>query len=184
MANCNCCGCNFEDGNTSVVTGSGSSSDPFKVEVLDPLFSTQRYAVRRQRSTNQVITGSALTDVDFTTASAGGSFDRGGFFSAPSTFTIPTQGIYIFGATVAFELGGGSGNLHLEVFKNGSTIIAQNDVQIPTSPASSIFVSVSSSDQFNAADTLVVRTTSNGLDLIFDGEQSPVFWAIYMGRFV
>jgi len=74
MANtntCNCCGCVLVDGTTSVVAGSGSSSDPFKIDVVDPLFSVQRFAVRRQRSTSQSIPNDTLTEVDFTVATAG-----------------------------------------------------------------------------------------------------------------
>lgn len=183
MATCNCCGCVLQDGDTSVVTGSGSSGDPYKVEIVDPLFSDQRYTVKRQRSTNQTITNDLLTTVDFTTAAAG-NFDRGAFFSAPSTFTIPSSGIYIFGGTVAFA-DNGTGTRYIDIIKNDVTVLTAFE---SNSNAGTVhFVATSSSAPLYIGDTLKMRvrqTATISLDIVINAEQSPVFWAIYMGRFV
>lgn len=185
---CNCCGCVLVDGQTSVVVGgtfsSGSSGEPYEIEVVDPLFSSQRYAVRRQRSTNQInIANDTLTDVDFTTAAAG-SFDRGAFFSAPSTFTAPSSGIYIFGGTVAFA-DNALGTRYIDIIKNNTTILTSME---SNSNAGSIhFVSTSSSAPLFATETLKMRvrqTSTAPLDIVLNADQSPVFWAIYVGRFI
>lgn len=183
MATCNCCGCVLQDGDTSVVSGSGSSGDPYQIDIVDPLFSDNRYTVRRQRSTNQTITNDTLTLVDFTTAAAG-SFDRGTFFTAPSTFTAPSSGIYIFGATVAYA-DNGTGTRYIEIIKNDITVLTACETN---SNAGAVhFVATSSSAPLYAGDTLKVRvrqTATVSLDIVINAEQSPVFWAIYMGRFV
>lgn len=184
MANtCNCCGCVVVDGTTSVVSGIGSSNDPFNIEVLDPMFSSQRYAFRRQRSTNQSIPNDALTVVDFTTTVAG-SFDRGPFFTAPSTFIVPSAGIYIFGGTVAFA-DNATGSRHIDIIKNDVTVLSH--MESNSNSGAIHFVTTSSSAPFFELETikLRVRQTSGGnLDIVVSAEQSPVFWALYMGRFV
>lgn len=180
---CNCCGCVLMDGTTSVVSGTGSSGDPFAVEVLDPLFSTQRYAFRRQRSTNQSIPNDILTAIDFTTAAAG-SFDRGAFFTAPSTFTIPSSGIYIFGGTVSFA-DNTTGTRYVDIIKNDTTIIASSESS--SNAGSTHFVTLSSSAPLFGTETLKMRVrqaSTGALDIVVSAEQSPVFWAIYVGRFV
>lgn len=183
MATCNCCGCVLVDGDTSVVSGSGSSGDPYKVDIVDPGFSDIRYTVRRQRSTNQTITNDLLTAVDFTTAAAG-SFDRGNFFTAPSTFTIPSSGIYIFGGTVAFA-DNANGTRYIDVIKNDIAILTSYE---SNSNAGAIhFVGTSSSAPLYAGDTLKMRVrqvSTASLDIVINAEQSPVFWALYVGRFV
>jgi hypothetical protein len=183
MATCSCCGCSLVDGITSVTSGSGSSGDPYKVEIIDPLFVNQKYAVRRQRSTNQTIPNDTLTAVDFTTPAAGG-FDRGAFFSAPSTFTIPSSGIYMFGGTVAFA-DNATGTRYIEITKNGTTALTSME---SNSNAGSIhFVTTSSSAPLYTGETLSMRVrqvSTAGLDIVVNGEQSPVFWAIYVGRFI
>lgn len=182
---CNCCGCVIADGTTSVTTGSGSSGDPFKIDIVDPLFVNQRYAVRRQRSTSQSISNDTLTAIDFTSAAAGG-FDRGPFFSlvTPTVFTIPSSGIYIFGGTVAFA-DNAIGTRYIDIVKNGTTVLTAFE---SNSNAGSIhFISASSSAPLYETETLSmrVRQTSGGLlDATVSAEQSPVFWAIYVGRFV
>jgi hypothetical protein len=180
---CNCCGCVLTDGGTSVVSGTGQVSSPYEVEVLDPLFSEQRYAFRRQRSTNQSIANDTLTEVDFTTALPE-SFDRGGFFTAPSTFTIPSTGIYAFGATVAFA-DNATGTRYIEIVKNDLFVVTAMESK---SIAGAVhFVTATGSDKFSSTDTLKlrVRQTSGGaLNIAVSGEQSPVLWAIYIGRFV
>lgn len=180
---CSCCGCRVVDGTTSLVNGSGSTGDPYQIEIIDPLFSTQRYAFRRQRSTLQSISNDTLTAVDFTAQAAGG-FDRGSFFSAPSTFVIPTSGIYIFGGTVSFA-DNATGTRYIEIVKNGVSVLTA--MESNSNVGSVHFVTTSSSAPLNATETLSmrVRQTSGGnLDITFSGEQSPVFWAIYVGRFV
>lgn len=180
---CNCCGCVVVNGTTSVVSGEGSAGDPFNIEVLDPLFSVQRYAVRRQRSTNQIISNDTLTAVDFTGAVAG-SFDRGGFFTAPLTYTIPSTGIYIFGGTVAFA-DNATGTRQIDIIKNDVTVLCEMESN-PNAGAIH-FVTTSSSAPLFATETLKlrVRQTSGGnLNIVTNAEQSPVFWAIYVGRFV
>lgn len=180
---CNCCGCVLVDGITSVVSGSGSSGDPYAVDIIDPMFYSQRYAVRRQRSTVQSIPNDTLTAVDFTTAVAG-SFDRGPFFTAPSTFTAPSSGIYIFGGTVSFA-DNAIGTRYIEVIKNDTTVLCANENN--SNAGSTHFVTVSSSAPLYGTETLKlrVRQTSGGpLDITVSAEQSPVFWAIYVGRFV
>lgn len=186
MANtntCSCCGCVVADGFTSVVTGSGSSGDPYKIDVLDPLFSVQKFAVRRQRSTSQSILNDTLTEVDFTTAAAG-SFDRAPFFVAPSTFTVPTSGIYIFGANVSF-LDNANGTRYIEIVKNDTMVLASMEGN--SNAGSDHFVAVSSSAKLFGSETLKlrVRQVSGGsLNIVVAAEQSPVFWALYVGRFV
>lgn len=186
MANtntCSCCGCVLGDGVTSVASGSGSSSDPYKLDVIDPLFSIQRFAVRRQRSTTQSIPNDTLTEVDFTTATAS-SFDRGPFFTAPSTFTVPTSGIYAIGANVSF-LDNANGTRYIEIIKNDLTVIASTESN--SNAGSDHFVALSSSAKLFGTETLKlrVRQVSGGsLNIVVTGEQSPVFWAIYVGRFV
>ncbi len=170
------------DGLTSVVSGTGQASDPYSINVLDPLFSEQRYVLRRQRSTVQSIPNDTLTEVDFTTALPE-SFDRGGFFTAPSTFVIPSSGVYAFGATVAFA-DNATGTRQLEIVKNDSTVLST--IETNSSAGTSHFVTLTSSNIFNALDTfkLRVRQTSGGaLNIVVSGEQSPVVWAIYIGRF-
>lgn len=184
MANiCNCCGCVLVDGTTSVVSGSGSSGDPYSLDVIDPLFSSQRYAFRRQRSTVQSIPNDVLTDVDFTAVVAG-SFDRGSFFTAPSTFTIPSSGIYIFGATIAFA-DNAAGTRYIDIIKNNTTVLAANEGN--SFSGADHFVTVSSSAPFNGTETLKVRVRQNSggpLNITVSAEQSPVVWGLYVGRFV
>lgn len=183
MATCNCCGCVLVDGITSIVTGSGSSGDAYSVDVLDPLFSVQRFGVRRQRSTLQTIPNDTLTEVDFTNVIAG-SFDRGPFYTATSVFTIPTSGIYMFGANVAFA-DNANGTRHIEIIKNDTTVITSSESN--SNAGSTHFVTTASSAPLFGTETLKlrVRQTSGGnLDIVVNGEQSPVFWAVYVGRFV
>ena len=182
MAICNCCGCVLVDGTTSIVSGSGSSGDPYSVEIIDPMFASQRYAVRRQRPTSQSIPNDALTAIDFT-AVAAGNFDRGNLFSAPSSFIVPVTGMYIFGATVAFA-DNGTGTRYLDIIKNDATILTA--MESNSNPGSTHFVTTSSSAPLNATEFLKVRvrqTSGGALDVAVSGEQSPVFWAIYVGRF-
>lgn len=170
------------DGTTSLVSGSGSSGDPFKLDIIDPLFSTQRYTFRRQRSNLQSIPNDTFTAVDFTTQAAGG-FDRGGFFAAPSTFVIPSSGIYMFGGTASFA-DNALGTRYIDIIKNGTTILSSMESNSNT--GSIHFVSTSSSAPFSATETLTMRlrqTSGAALDATFNAEQSPVFWAIYVGRF-
>lgn len=180
---CNCCGCVVKSGFTSVVSGSGVSSDPYKIDVVDPLFSIQKFAVRRQRSTAQSIPNDTVTEVDFTTAAAG-SFDRAPFFTAPSTFTVPTSGMYIFGANVAF-LDNANGTRYIEIVKNDITVLASTEAN--SNAGSDHFVVLSSSAKLYGSETLKlrVRQVSGGsLNIVVASEQSPVFWALYVGRFV
>lgn len=169
------------DGTTSVVTGSGSSGDPFQMDILDPLFYSQRYGFRRQRTTNQNIPNDTPTFVDFTAAQPG-SFDRGPFFSAPSTFIIPTTGLYAFGATVGFA-DNALGTREVQIVKNGSVVVASNETN---SNAGSVhYVTVTSSDIFLELETIqlqVRHVATAALDIVFNGEQSPVMWAVYLGR--
>lgn len=180
---CNCCGCVLEDGTTSIVVGDGSSGSAYQLEVVDPMFSSQKYTFRRQRSTLQTIPNDVVTEVDFTAAAAG-SFDRGSFFSAPGIFTVPSTGIYIFGGTVAFA-DNAVGTRYIEVVKNDVTVLTSFE---SNSNAGSVhFVTTSSSAPLYGAETikLRVRQVSGGpLDIVFNAEQSPVFWAVYIGRFV
>ncbi len=179
---CNCCGCVIVDGTTSVVSGTGSMSDPFSVDVLDPLFSEQRYALRRQRSTSQAITNNTITEVDFSTAGAG-SFDRGGFFSSVSTFVIPSSGVYAFGATVAFA-DNDVGTRYIEIVKNDVYVLSA--MESNSLAGATHLVTTTSSNIFNASDTLKLRvkqTSGGSLDIVVSGEQSPVIWAVYIGRF-
>lgn len=183
---CNCCGCVIVDGTTSVVGGSGSSGDPFEIDIIDPDFSTERYAVRRQRSSTQSIPNDTITAIDFTTAVPSGSFDRGPFFSAvtPTLFTIPTSGIYIVGGTVSWA-DNAVGTRYIEIIKNLTTVVTSFE---SNSNAGSVhFVSTSSSAPLYSGETLSmrVRQVSGGLlDVTVSAEQSPVFWAVYVGRFV
>lgn len=185
MAICSCCGCVLADGNTSIVSGSGSSGDPYGLDVIDPMFSTQRYAIRRQRSTSQSIPNDTLTSIDFTTATAApASFNRGTFFSAPSTFTIPFSGIYIFGATVAFA-SNATGTRYLDIIKNDAVVLTA--MESNSSAGTDHFVTTSSSAPLSTNETLKVRvrqTSTGSLNIAVNAEQSPVFWAIYIGRFV
>lgn len=183
MAACNCCGCVLVNGTTSVVSGSGSSGDPYAVNILDPLFSSQRYTFRRQRSTSQTIPDNSLTEVGFTTAVAG-SFNRGIPFTAPSTFTTPITGIYIFGATVAFA-DNVNGTRYIEVIKNDSVVLCA--MESNSGSGAIHYVTTSSSAPLNKTDTIKLRVLQNSggnLDIVVNAEQSPVFWAIYVGRFV
>jgi hypothetical protein len=183
MAICNCCGCVLVNGTTSVVSGSGSSGDPYAVEILDPMFSKQRYAVRRQRSTSQTIPDNTLTVVDFTTAT-GVSFDRGPLFSAPSSFIIPASGIYVFGANVAFT-DNAVGTRYIDIIKTNNIILTS--MESNSSAGTTHFVSASSSAPLYKNETLqlrVLQTSTAPLDIVVNAEQSPIFWAIYVGRFV
>lgn len=180
---CNCCGCVIRDGDTSIVSGTGISGDPYKLDIVDPLFSDQKYTFRRQRSSIQSIPNDILTTVDFTGAAAG-SFDRGSFFTAPSTFTIPSSGIYIFGGTVAFA-DNATGTRYIDVLKNGTTILASYESN--SNVGAIHFVTVSSSAPLYASDIITMRvrqTSTIPLDIVVNAEQSPVFWAIYVGRFI
>lgn len=182
MATCSCCGCVLADGETSIVSGSGSANDPYGLDIIDPMFADHRYAVRRQRTTLQTIPDSVLTEVDFTIASPE-SFNRGGFFQAPSTFVIPSSGIYIFGATVAFN-DNLTGTRYVEIVKNNSVVLTA--MESNSSAGTFHFVTTSSSAPLYANETLKVRvkqTSTAALDIMPSGEQSPVFWAIYVGRF-
>lgn len=183
MAICNCCGCVIVDGTTSIVSGSGSSGDPYALDIVDPMFSSQRYAVRKQRSTAQTISNDSLTAVDFTTVLPG-SFDRGGFLSAPSTFIIPSTGIYAFGATVAFA-DNATGTRYIEIIKNDTTVLTAMESNSHAGTAH--YVTTSSSAPLNATETLKLRvrqTSGANLDIVLGADQSPVFWAVYIGRFV
>lgn len=186
MANtntCSCCGCVVADGFTSVTSGSGSNADPYKIEVIDPLFSVQRFAVRRQRSTNQSIPNDTLTEVDFTTPAAG-SYDRAPFFTAPSTFTVPTSGMYILGANISF-LDNANGTRYVEIIKNDTVVLAS--MESNSNAGSDHFVALSTSAKLFGTETLKlrVRQVSGGnLNIVVAAEQSPVFWALYVGRFV
>lgn len=183
MAIANCCGCVLADGTTSIVEGTGSSGDPFNLEVIDPDFASQRYAVRRQRSTNQSIPNDTLTAIDFTVAAAG-SFDRGPFFSLPTSFIIPSSGIYVFGGTVAFA-DNATGTRTIDIIKNDNTVLCQ--MESNSSAGAVHFVTTSSSAPLFASETLKLRvrqTSGIALDIVVNAEQSPVFWAIYIGRFV
>lgn len=182
MANCGCCGCVFSDSNTALIGGSGSSDDAFAYQIIDPTFYANRYALRRQKSALQSIPNNALTAIDFTTAAAG-SFNRGFTFTAPSTFVILTSGIYIFGASVNFETNV-TGTRYIDVLKNGTTIMDANE---SNSNIGSHSVSLSSTDKFLSNDTLQFRVLQNSgiaLNAEFAGESSPVFWAVYIGKFV
>lgn len=182
MATCNCCGCVLADGETSIVSGTGSAVDPYGVDIIDPMFADDRYAIRRQRTTLQTIANDALTDLDFTVATPE-SFDRGGFFQTPSTFIVPSSGIYIFGATVAFN-DNATGTRYLEIVKNNSVVLTA--MESNSSAGTFHFVTTSSSAPLYANETLKVRvkqTSTAPLDIMPSGEQSPVFWAIYVGRF-
>lgn len=184
MANtCNCCGCVLSDGITSIVAGTGSSGDAYSVEVIDPLFSVQRFGVRRQRSTLQTIPNDTLTEVDFTTAVAG-SFDRGPFFTGPSSFIIPTSGIYMFGATVAFA-DNANGTRYVEIIKNDTTVLASSESN--SNAGSTHFVTAAASAPLFGTEVLKMRVrqvSAGNLDIVVSAEQSPVFWAVYVGRFV
>lgn len=180
---CNCCGCSLVDGFTSLVSGSGTSGDPYELDIIDPMFYSQRYAVRRQRSTNQTITNDTLTEVDFTTAAAG-SFNRGWTFTAPSSFTVPVSGIYIFGVNAAFA-DNANGTRYVEIIKNDTTVIASSESN--SNAGSTHFVAASSSAPLNGGDILKARVrqvATVSLDIVVSAEQSPVFWAVYIGRFV
>lgn len=180
---CSCCGCVLVDGTTSVVSGAGQFGDPYSIDVIDPLFSTQRYAFRRQRSTNQSINNDTLVTVDFTNSVAG-SFDRGPFFTTPSTFTISSPGIYIFGATVAFA-DNAIGTRYVEIIKNDSVVLCAME---SNSNAGAIhYVTTSSSAPFNQTDFIKVRvrqTSGAALNIVVNAEQSPVVWGLYIGRFI
>lgn len=158
--------------------------DPYQVNVLDPMFYSQRYAVRRQKATPQVgVANDTLVLVDFTGAAVG-SFDRGSFFTAPSTFTIPSTGVYAFGSTVSFA-DNATGTRYLEIIKNDTNVLIASEAN--SNSGTVHFVTITSSSIFNASDTLKVRvrqTSGAPLDLTVSSEQSPVFWAIYIGRFV
>lgn len=180
---CNCCGCVIANGATSVVSGTGGISDPTSINVLDPLFANNRYAFRRQRSTNQSVPNDTLTEVDFTSIVAG-SFDRGSFFSPPSSFKIPSTGICIFGATVAFQ-DNATGTRYIEVVKNDTTILAS--MESNSDAGASHYVTLSSSAPLFASEVIKLRvrqTSGIPLNILVNGDQSPVFWAIYVGRFI
>jgi hypothetical protein len=181
---CNCCGCVLTDGDTSLVSGSGSSGDPYKLDIVDPLFSEQRYTVRRQRSTNQSIPSGTLTSIDFTTAAAG-SFDRAPFFTAPSTFTIPSTGIYMFGGTVAFA-DSATGIRYVDIINTTTgEILAVSESNSNSGAAHYVTVSASAPLYANQTVSMRVRHTAGApLNIVVDTEQSPVFWATYVGRFI
>lgn len=185
MATCDCCGCVLIDGDTSLVFGDGSSDDPFTLEMVDPTFWETRPAVRRQRSTNQTITTATLTAVNFTTASAG-SFDRGPFFSGanPTRFTFPLAGVYIFGSTVSFA-DNAIGTRYHEIRLNGTTNLESDESN--SDAGATHKVTLSTTYHFLTTDyvELMVRQESGGnLDIVNAGLYSPVFWAVYIGRFV
>lgn len=180
---CNCCGCSLVDGVTSIASGSGSSGDPYEVDIIDPMFYSQRYAIRRQRSTNQTITNDTLTEIDFTTAAAG-SFNRGWTFTSPSSFVVPVSGIYIYGVDVAFA-DNANGTRYVEILKNDSVVLTSCESN--SNAGSTHFVASNSSGPLNGGDILKARVrqvSTVSLDIVVNAEQSPVFWAVYIGRFV
>lgn len=93
-----CCGCHLEsDYGTALVTGDGTTADPFTITQVDPTF--ERPVVRVSRTAgNQAIPTLTDTAVIFDTE----EFDSDGMWDAgsPSRLTIPIAGIYLMGTSL------------------------------------------------------------------------------------
>lgn len=182
--NCTCCGCVVVDGNTSIVLGTGSVTDPFNIEIIDPTFINDRYAVRRHKSLGFNVDNDTLTAVDFFTPFAG-SFDQGGFFNPalPTRFTIPVTGVYILGGTTSWDANA-TGTRYMELRVNGTNILEADESN--SDALSSHFVSLATTFHFSAGDyiELLVRQTSGAGLICSSTDNAPIFWAIYVGRFV
>jgi hypothetical protein len=187
MASCDCCGCVLDDDyGTSLVSGTGSSGDPFVVEMIDPGW--QRPVARVRNSASQLIASSTsvYTAVTFDTE----VFDIGSFWDIgnPTRLTAPLDGIYLFGGGVVWAANA-TGIRELGYRLNGTTILNTYDQSTDAVSGATNTPWMSSEYQWRLGVgdyvELVVRQESGGnLNITADGQNASVFWMMYAGRVV
>ena len=117
-------------------------------------------------SSDQTIANNTDTAVSFDTE----EYDDGGFFDSgsPTKFTITESGIYLFGASVQYDINT-SGIRNIQLTKNASTWIAKNTISVATGGGGNM--SITSLVSLAAGDyvTTVVNQTSGGNLAILSG---------------
>lgn len=185
MARCDCCGCVIQsDYGTSIVTGSGTASDPYTISMAEVPY--VRPAARVRRTTNQLISIGNFDTVEFDTE----IFDTDSIWdiSNPSAFTINTAGLYVFGACAKWAAAA-AGTRELSFFLNNTTLLLSND-QPPDSTngaTTTPWQHITYQYRFSVGDSLelLARQSSAGtLNLTAEPDDSIVFWIFYAGRVI
>jgi len=184
MARCDCCGCEIaSDYGTSTVVGDGSAATPFTISKIDPNW--QRPHARVRRTTTQSITPSGTFNaISFDTE----VFDFGGFWvvGSPTLFTIPEDGMYIFGGCGIWAANA-TGTRELGIRKNGTDIIMVCDSPPDGTNGATMTprAHVTYQSPLVAGNTLelVARQESGGaLNMTAEADDSIVFWIVYAGK--
>lgn len=182
--NCNCCSCIVQaDYGTSLITGTGSQSDPFQVNQVDPGW--VRPMVRATRATNQSIPNNVDTPVSFSST----IFDTDTMWNIanPTRLTINTGGLYLLGVTGIMDPNA-TGIREYSFRVNGLTTIDFTD---KTQPSPTYFSHVypwplQSSDYI---EIMIRQTSGVALNLLHLGVGGGLldacfFWACYLGKVI
>lgn len=183
MARCDCCGCVFDsDYGTSIVTGSGTTVDPYIFSEVNADW--VRPAARVERTTSQSIPNNTITAISFDTE----NFDTGGFWTvgSPTRLTVSEEGLYMFGGCVLWPANT-TGTRELGLRLNGTTILQHNDQ--PVDPSLSIPYWQQVTYQAILTPTNYLELTARheagvSLNLMEEEHESMSFWIVYMGRAV
>lgn len=183
MNRCDCCGCVFDsDYGTSLVSGSGTKTDPYVVEVSNDTW--VRPSARVRRTTSQSIPSSTTTPtaIVFDTE----EYDNAAFWpgSSNSRVVVPEDGIYWFGGCVLWPANA-VGVREIGLRLNGTTMLQHNDLVVDPFTAAAGWQQVNYQAILVAGDEieLMVRQESGGaLNLIAEEFESMALWIAYMGR--
>lgn len=178
---CNCCSCVVEDDyGTSFIIGTGTQSDPFQVNKIDPGWT--RPMSRVTRATNQSIPNNTDTAVSFSSS----VFDTDTMWNIanPTRLTINTAGLYMFGVTGLIDPSA-VGIREYSFRVNGITTI---DFTNKLQPSPSYF-SHNYPFELQVSDyiEIMVRQTSGApLNLLVAGGflNACYFWACYLGKVI
>lgn len=180
-----CCGCFVEDDyGTADVSGSGSATDPYLVEQIDPLFN--RPVARTTLQIDRTISINTPTAVQWT----GVLFDSHEMFklSDPTRLTVKVDGLYVMGFHIVWA-GSGVGAYKLHDFRlNGATVL-DSHTRVETGAFSQNH-SGSYVWYFSAADylELVLTSVTANTSILGTPESDSSglgissFWMMYLGK--
>jgi hypothetical protein len=191
MSNCgNCrgkiCTCHLNDGDTTVVFGTGSGQNPFEVRPNNPAY---RPVGAAHRTTSQSIILNTDTAIIFETTELPISNNMWAL-ATPTRMTAPITGTYML-TGAAFQGNGGAGQVwSVWIMVNGTTPIVRKTVTTQNG-GFDIYSSVSTLYRLNAGDYAELWVRSNRTSgtltaplsptLVFVTSATPFFTAAWVG---